>query len=92
MTIMAGRSLIAALMFYLVYDEKLKFKHILGMFLLIGCIACIAIGTETKSATAEEEGVADSDYNSMTMVIIVCGCLFNCIIYTFSAFLARISS
>jgi multidrug transporter EmrE-like cation transporter len=45
MTIMAGRSLLTALLFYWVYDEKLRAKHLIGMVLLILCIVLIAIGT-----------------------------------------------
>mmetsp|Transcript_5572 Transcript_5572/g.4240 ORF Transcript_5572/g.4240 Transcript_5572/m.4240 type:complete len:133 (-) Transcript_5572:326-724(-) len=84
MTLMAGRSLISAFCFYLAYDEMLMAKHLVGMVLLICCITCIALGTEGKGERAEDVG--------WTMFLIICGCLFNCFIYTGSSFLARITS
>lgn len=54
MTIMAGRSLLTALLFYWVYNERLKAKHLVGMILLVLCIVLIAIGTNQKSGDRDE--------------------------------------
>lgn len=89
LSIMSGRSVLTAIVFYFLYNERLKMRHIIGIFLLLGCVTFISFGVE-KPDTSEEDRAGNVNYNSV-MAWIVALSLINCLIYTVSGVLARVS-
>jgi drug/metabolite transporter (DMT)-like permease len=86
---MAGRSVLSAILFYFLYNERLRMKHIIGIMLLLGCVTLISFGVD-KSIDDTESAANDINY-SYVMAWIVGLSMINCFIYTLSGILARVS-
>jgi drug/metabolite transporter (DMT)-like permease len=89
-------SFFCAIAFYVVYGEKLKVKHLIGMCLMVCCVVIIGLSKSISSTLLEVEDNEASDPNlgpyesqQSSVIIPICLALLYSVIATITCLISR---
>eukprot|EP00347_Sterkiella_histriomuscorum_P023398 403334788 len=91
-SILALASFFTAVLFYILYKEKLYLRHLMGMLCLIICVAFIAISKQLKLEDSEQyQQLLASGVEITPLYVPIAFALFQCINFTLASLFLRIA-
>eukprot|EP00347_Sterkiella_histriomuscorum_P006182 403353746 len=86
LSIVSASSFTVAIAFYILYKEKINYKHLIGMILLIVSVLLMSI---SKSQSQFKVLINGQEYESVSVMVPVSISLFICFIVTVSSYIVR---
>ena len=88
-SIYATTSLICALVFYLVYHEKLTYKHVIGIVMVFLSVVLISNGDYNPSEETKEKLGIQNEEDRVSVMVPITFAFMNCFIFVFNSVLVR---
>lgn len=89
-SIIALTSFFTAILFYLIYKEKLYLRHLFGMLSLLACLVFIAVSKQTN-ISIDAITHKTQDIEEAPLIIPILFALLQCIYFTFGSLIFRIA-